>query len=238
MIVPKASDAIHKAWFCRILIGISDDPFLLDCLAFKGGTCAAMRGILDRFSVDLDFDLLDKNENTEVQKHLESLFRRLDFSIKDHSKKVPQYFLKYPNKAGQRNTIQFDVSFPPPHSNDYEKIRLIEIDRIIQCQTIPTMFANKLVATMERFKQRGSLAGRDIYDIHHFFMQGLSYKEEIIQERTGKSAQVFLPKLGDFISSHFNQRIIDQDLNVLLPVDQFRKLRPFMLQETLNFLRS
>ena len=238
MIVPKASDAIHKAWLCRILSGVSSHPFLVQKLGFKGGTCAALRGILDRFSVDLDFDLLDEEDNKEVQKHLEILFKQLGLKINDHSKKVPQYFLKYPNKAGQRNTIQFDVSFPHPRSNDYEKIRFLEIDRIVQCQTIPTMFANKLVAVMERFQQYGSLAGRDVYDIHHFFLQGFSFKEAIIEERTGKSSKLFLAKLRDFISEHFNQAIIDQDLNVLLTPERFHKLRPFILQETLNFLDS
>src|SRR3989338_10340609 len=126
MIVPKASDAIHKAWLCRVLTGISDDPFLAENLGFKGGTYAAMRVVLDRFSVDLDFDLLDAGKNKQVQKHLEAVFKRLGLEVKDHSKKVPQYFLKYPNKQGQRNTVQFDVNFPAPRSSEYEKIRLVE----------------------------------------------------------------------------------------------------------------
>ena len=238
MIVPKASDAIHKAWLCRILTGIADDPFLAENLGFKGGTCAAMRGILDRFSVDLDFDLLDVQKNKEVQKHLEAVFKRLGLEVKDHSKKVPQYFLKYPNKQGQRNTVQFDVNFPAPRSSEYEKIRLVEIDRIVQCQTVPTMFANKLVATLERFEKFGSLAGRDIYDIHYFFSQGLSFQEAIIEERTGKSADVFLRELRDFIEQHFNRTIIDQDLNVLLPTEKFHQIRSFILQETLGFLNQ
>ena len=57
---------------------------------------------------------------------------------------------------------------PPPKSNVYETVRLVEIDRIATCQTIETMFANKLVALIERREKTGSIAGRDLYDVHHF----------------------------------------------------------------------
>lgn len=51
MILPQPKDAVHKVWLYRILAGIFDSAFLADVLAFKGGTCAAMLGYLDRFSV-------------------------------------------------------------------------------------------------------------------------------------------------------------------------------------------
>ena len=55
MITLNSQDAIHKAWLYRVLIAIVDNANLHE-LYFKGGTCAALTGILDRFSVDLDFD--------------------------------------------------------------------------------------------------------------------------------------------------------------------------------------
>ena len=58
MLIPRREDAIHKAWLLRLLTAICEQPTLSQNLGFKGGTCAAMRGFLNRFSIDLDFDLL------------------------------------------------------------------------------------------------------------------------------------------------------------------------------------
>ena len=243
MITPRNTDIIHKAWLCRILTGISDDTTLVSLLRFKGGTCAAMRGVIDRFSVDLDFDLIDASKNDLVQKHLEALFKKMKLIIKDRSAKVPQYFLRYPSLGtahapDARNTIKVDVTFPPPESNDYEPIRFIEIDRILQCQTISTMFANKLVALTERYDRYGTIAGRDVFDIHTLLLAGYDFKSEIIEERTGMSAKKYLERALEFLEKKITQTIIDQDLNTLLPPKEFRHIRESLQRETVMMLRE
>lgn len=136
MILPKSSDAVHKAWLYRLLSAIADDSFLTANLRFKGGTCASMRGIIDRFSVDLDFDLVDSAVMPELRVRLEKIFKKLDLKIGDQSKKVPQYFLKYESAGDGRSNLKIDITFPPPKSNEYEPVRFTDIDRIIHCQTI------------------------------------------------------------------------------------------------------
>jgi predicted nucleotidyltransferase component of viral defense system len=236
MILPKQSDSVHKAWLYRLLSAIADDSFLTANLRFKGGTCASMMGIIDRFSIDLDFDLIDSAVVPKLRVCLEKIFKKLDLKIEDQSKKVPQYFLKYGSATGGRNTLKIDITFPPPKNNEYEPVRFTEIDRIIHCQTIPTMFANKLVTVMERFEKFGSIAGRDIFDIHTFFMKGFRYKPEIIEERTGKTVLKFIRTLIDFIGEKVTQTVIDQDLNTLLPPENFRKMREILKSEVLMFL--
>lgn len=238
MILPKPIDAVHKAWLYRLLSAIADDAFLTANLMFKGGTCASMRGIIDRFSIDLDFDLIDFAIMPELGGHLEKIFKKLDLKIEDQSKKVPQYFLKYESMTGGRNTLKLDITFPPPKNNEYEPVRFTEIDRIINCQTVSTMFANKLVTVMERFEKFGSIAGRDIFDIHIFFMKGFRYKPEIIEERTGKTFLEFIRILSDFIEKKVTQTVIDQDLNILLPTERFRKIRGVLKREVLMFLKD
>lgn len=236
MILPKKTDALHKAWLYRLLSSIADDTFLVSVLRFKGGTCAAMRGLLERFSIDLDFDLLDSSKVQETRRHLEHIFVDLGLKIDQKSRSVPQYFLKYPNQDGQRNTIQIDVTFPPAQNNEYEAVRFVDIDRILYCHTIPTMFANKLVALLDRYEKYGSIAGRDLFDIQTFFLKGFSYKPEIIEERTGKSVSAFLTALKKFIAKNVTQTIIDQDLNTLLPPEEFRKVRRILKEEVMRFL--
>lgn len=240
MLLPNPSDAIHKAWLYRILSRIYDTPQLATVLYFKGGTCAAMLNWLDRFSADLDFDYVGKpGEMDEARAALKRIFSELGLEIKDASKKIPQYFLRYGAAKNARNTIKIDTTFPPPKSNTYKVQHLSEIDRAVTCQTIETMFANKLVALIERFELREAIAGRDLYDIHHFFLQGFRYRPEVIYERRkNKDRAVFFGELIIFVEKHITQKIIDQDLNVLMPPDQFRRVRTHLKSETLMFLRD
>lgn len=115
-------------------------------------------------------------------------------------------------------------------------VRLPEIDRILKCQTVPTMFANKLVAVSGRYEKNKSIAGRDIFDIHEFFLKGFEYSEAVIRERTGKSSVEYFKYLKNFIEKYVTQQIIDEDLNHLLPPDEFKKTRKFLISETLMFL--
>lgn len=239
MILPSAKDAKHKAWLYRLLSTIYDDSFLAENLYFKGGTSAAMRNLLDRFSIDLDFDFVgEKKDLLKSGKTLEKVFKDLGLEIKDSSKATLQYFLKYPASQNERNTLKIDTTFPPIKTNKYEPARLQEIDRIAYCQTIETMFANKLVTLIERFERTNSIAGRDLYDIHYFFLNGFGYNEKVIQERRKKDAKTFFKELIKFIKNNINQTIIDQDLNTLLPQEKFSQIRKVIKQETIIFLED
>lgn len=239
MILPKKTDALHLAWMYRILGAIADDAFISALLRFKGGTCAAMRGIINRFSVDLDFDLIDEKEKSKLSKHLEALFKKLGLEIKDKSRLAPQYFLRYPKTdENPRNIVKIDIAFPPAKNDRYEPVRFVEIDRILHCHTIPTMFAHKLIALIGRWERTGTLASRDLFDIHTFFIKGYGYDEKIIQEVRGIDVLTFFAQLQDFIKNHITQQLIDQDLNVLLSPQEFQRVRKILKQETLMFLKT
>ena len=239
MILPKSEDAIHKAWLYRLLSAVYDNPTLANALYFKGGTCAAMLGHLDRFSMDLDFDLAENKEDIKtVKQNLENIFKKISLEIKDQSKLVPQYFLKYDAPKNKRNTIKIDITMPPPKSNIYEAREFSEIDRIIPCQTIETMFANKLVAVIDRFEKNHSIAGRDIYDIHHFFLQGFHYHKPIILERREQALPDFFRELIAFIKKHITDTVLSQDLNTLLSPAAFQRMRKTLKSETLMFLND
>jgi len=240
MFLPNKKDAIHKAWLYRILRGMADDSFLVSVMYFKGGTCATMRNLLDRFSVDLDFDFVgQKNQMSQAKKHLEKIFSHLGLDIKDASQKISQYFLKYPVKnKNQKNTLKIDTFFPPLKGNKYELVRLVEIDRIMYCQTVETMFANKMIALIDRFKKKQKIAGRDLYDTHYFFLQGYSCDAKIIENYSKKKITDFLNDLIKFIEKNITQRIIDQDINFLLPPQKFQRIRKNLKSETILFLKD
>jgi predicted nucleotidyltransferase component of viral defense system len=239
MILPNQKDAVHKAWLYRLLAELYDDPVIADALFFKGGTCAAMLGRLDRFSVDLDFDYTGSKKNLSViRRKMENIFSKLGLETKDKSRIVAQYFLKYPAPVGERNTLKIDTTFPPPKSNTYRAERFSDIDRIITCQTVETMFANKLVAIIDRWEKKESLAGRDLYDIHYFFLRGFLYNPAVIEERRKTSVAAYLKKLSGFIEKKFTDKVITQDLNLLLPPEKFKQARKTIKREVLMFLRD
>src|SRR3989339_1111859 len=86
----------HKIIIIQILKDIYQTPSISPWLGFKGGTAAYLFYGLPRYSVDLDFDLLDieKKENvfTEVKKIVEKYGKIKDEMIK-------------------KNTILFEVSY-------------------------------------------------------------------------------------------------------------------------------
>jgi predicted nucleotidyltransferase component of viral defense system len=239
IILPRPKDAIHKAWLYRVITGIYDDAVLAKVLYFKGGTCAAMLGYLDRFSIDLDFDFVGNHAVLpEMRTRLEIVFHNLGLVVHDQSKVALQYFLKYEALEDERNTIKIDVSMPPPKTNTYESKRFHEIDRIITCQTVETMMANKLVALIDRYEHNEAIAGRDLYDIHHFFMKGYRYNKGVIYERTKKDTMQFFADLVAFIEKNITGKIISQDINTLLPYEQFSRIRKVLKKETIMFLRD
>ena len=100
------------------------------------------------------------------------------------------------------------------------------------------MFANKLVALLERFEKNNSIAGRDVYDIHHFFMKGYNYEADIIKERREVEVRKYLEELVEFIEKRITQTVINQDLNTILPPDKFNQIRKVLKSETLTLLRD
>ena len=235
-------DIIHKMQLQRILIAIADNPILPQKILFKGGTCASMLGFLDRFSVDLDFDLapasVTSSESAIIRRELDSIFKNLDLVIDNDNNKTLFYVLKYKTILDSRNTVKLSVFDGVVKNNDYKKVKIKEIDRFLNCQTVETMFANKLVTITDRYTRHSEVAGRDIYDIHHFFSQGYRFKEEIIKERTGLNVEKYFKKLINFIDKEVTEKIINEDLNMLLPLEKFNKIRKVLRQEVLMFLKS
>lgn len=238
MITNRKEDIIHKVHLLRVLTEIVDNPILSQSLYFKGGTCASMMNILDRFSVDLDFDINPKSDEKILRNEFHKVFKKLDFSLSQESKNALEFFLKYKSDQDQRNTLKIDALNFQVKSNLYTPVFLPEIGRTVNCQTKETIFANKLVAVKNRYDKHQSIACRDLYDIHHFFMTGLNYRQKIIIERTGLFPQKYFEYLIKFINTKITQTLIDQDLNTLLPPETFNKIRKILKPELLLILQN
>jgi predicted nucleotidyltransferase component of viral defense system len=236
MIDLRPEDVLHKSHLNRLLIEIIDQPVLAQNLAFKGGSCASMLGYLDRFSVDLDFDVAPTADLNQLRVEFREIFTKLELTVLMEFDKVLFYQIRYRAEPGKRNSIKVSANNIAIASNQYKVQYFPEIDRMMNSQTIETMFANKLVAITDRYNVHKTIAGRDIYDIHYFLVNGYAYHGQVIQERTGMYSEEYFGKLIDFIKKHVTQTIINEDLNTLLPNKKFQQIRKILIPETLSLL--
>lgn len=164
----------------QILSLIFKDKELCNVLAFKGGTSMMFFHDLNRFSTDLDFNLLDPEKLDMVYDKVRSILTRFG-TIDDEAKKLygPVLVLNY-GKGERMLKVEISIRQYPNH---YEMYSLAGTD--IRVMTMPDMFAHKLCAMGER------LSPRDIYDVWFFLQRHTEINEEIVLLRTGKSVSQY-----------------------------------------------
>jgi len=221
-----------------LLAAILNNKRIASKVYFKGGTAAMLLGWLDRFSLDLDFDLSHKADKQKLGQELVLTFKKTGFQIKEKSKRELFFILRYEAPHSLRNSLKISIIDRTWKSNRYKTFYLSEIGKFAQCQTKETMFAHKLVTLVDRYKKHKEIAGRDLYDVHYFFSQGFSYSPQIIKERTALDRLHFFEQLYVFIENKFNQKVIDQDLNYLLPLDKFKIVRKTLKTESLVYIKE
>ena len=167
---------IHKLYMAQILSLLFKDKDLCNVLAFKGGTSLMFFHNLNRFSTDLDFNLLVPEKLDMVYDKVRTILTRFG-SINDEAKKLygPVFVLNY-GKGERMLKVEISIRQYPNH---YEMRSLAGTD--IRVMTLPDMFAHKLCAMGER------LSPRDVYDVWFFLQNHTEINEEIVKIRTGKS---------------------------------------------------
>ena len=173
----------------QIMYNILKEIFELPCsrnLAFKWWTACYFLYWLDRFSTDLDFDLIWDiktwyNYDTEILKILDKYW-----SLKKWKRLLLSYWEDEMN-------IKIDISRNIWKNNKYEIVNFFWTD--VNIQTQDTIFANKMVALTDRKR----IANRDIYDVYFFFKNWFEINEDLILERTGKSKKEYLLFMINFL---------------------------------------
>lgn len=170
----------HKFYMARILSLIFKDKDLCNVLAFKGGTSLMFFHNLNRFSTDLDFNLLDPDKLNLAYDKVRAILTRFG-TIDDEAKKLygPVLVLNY-GKGERMLKVEISVRQYPNH---YEMRSLAGTD--IRVMVMSDMFAHKLCAMGER------LSPRDIYDVWFFLQNHTEINEEIVRIRTAKSVSEY-----------------------------------------------
>lgn len=166
------NNEIHEKYMEDILTAIFTDE-IGKYLAFKGGTLAYRKHYLDRFSTDIDLDILDSDkEQLIIQGMREILVRFGDIKNETLGKTIHRWMFRYDEKS---MNIKIELNKRIWKQNTYHKQKIKGIS--ISCMTPDCIFANKLVAFSERF------ANRDLYDVYFFFTKKFPIKEQLIIER-------------------------------------------------------
>ena len=170
----------HKFYMARILSLIFKDKDLCNVLAFKGETSLMFFHNLNRFSTDLDFNLLDPDKLDLAYDKVRAILTRFG-TIDDEAKKLygPVLVLNY-GKGERMLKVEISVRQYPNH---YEMRSLAGTD--IRVMVMSDMFAHKLCAMGER------LSPRDIYDVWFFLQNHTEINEEIVRIRTAKSVSEY-----------------------------------------------
>jgi len=222
--------AKHKSALLKILKSIYIDPTISYLLGFKGGTAAALFYGLDRFSVDLDFDLLESDKEDyvfeQVKKILES-YGTLKEAIK---KRFNLFFLlSYDKKDVNAQNVKVEINRRALNAK-YNIESALGISMKVMVQQ--DMAAYKLCAMYERI----SRTSRDIYDVQFFFAHNWLVNKEIIEGRMGMSYKEFLKKsIG--VMEKFENRNILAGLGELLTQSQKDWVKTKLKDETIFLLK-
>jgi len=191
--------SVHKTILLQILKDIYADTSLGPLLGFKGGTAAHLFYDLRRFSVDLDFDLLNKDKDSLVFEKIEQILRGYGTIREKYKKQHTLFFvLSYDEKA---QNIKVEIN-RRSFGSRYELKNYLGISILTMVKE--DMFAHKLVAILER----GKIANRDVYDIWHFMKYRWPINKEIVEKRTKMSFKNHLKKCIEFVESLSDRNIL------------------------------
>lgn len=222
-----------------VLCGLSRAGFFKDA-AFYGGTALRIFYGLDRFSEDLDFSLMAKDESFNLTAYFPTLEKEIaafglqvdiEEKVKSIDSQVQSAFLKgntkehlllfYGNQAlpgihaGERIRIKFEVDTnPPDHAHFEHQYRLLPSPYEVTLYDAPSLFAGKIHAVLCRtWKNR--VKGRDLYDYVFFLTHNTPVNLAHLQARLEQSSylkpgEILTP---DGLKQHLIKRFETIDYN-------------------------
>jgi len=180
--------------------------------AFYGGTALRIFHGLNRFSEDLDFSLLEKDAEFELELFFNAVVEEFNalgmhISLKHKTKlnisNIDSAFLKsetlwselifestihqikFPSKPSIK--IKIEVDIVPPLNFETENLLLSKpFSFYVNCFTLPNLFAGKMHALLFR-KWKNRVKGRDWYDMEWYIKNGVELNLKHFCQRATES---------------------------------------------------
>ena len=196
------------------LAGLSRGGFF-EKAAFYGGTCLRIFHGLNRFSEDLDFALIEKNDSFRLDRYFPALEKEflsygidinIESKINKEEKEIQSAFLKgntlmlmmsfFPKSedakkvvANQKIKIKFEIDVDNPSGGISEfKYKMLPAPYEIRIFNEATLFAGKIHAVLCREYQH-HVKGRDFYDYLFYIGKGSNFNLKYLENKlknTGK----------------------------------------------------
>lgn len=219
--------ATHKTVLFQILKAIYADTTISPFLGFKGGTAALMFYGLNRFSVDLDFDLLDETKEDYVFERIIPIIKRHGTLKESHKKRFSLFcLLSYEDKA---HTIKVEIN-RRQFGSRYELKTYLGVSMLVMLPE--DMFAHKLMAMVERIGK----TSRDIYDVWFFLQHRFPINKQIVEQRSELTFDELLLKCIGQLENMSNRHILD-GVGELITAGQKDWARSNLRQETISLLK-
>lgn len=190
-----------------VLLGLYRGGFFQKA-SFYGGTSLRILYGLERFSEDLDFCLLSKNEAFDLESYfafVESEFSALgvEVSLQKKQKRIETpiqsaflknntsiynlYFQDLPSLSGKSLKIKLEIDTSPPLNFQTEfKTLLLPFAFNVRTMTLPNLYAGKMHALLFR-KWKNRIKGRDWFDFEWYVKNGIELNLEHLESRMRES---------------------------------------------------
>lgn len=217
----------HRVVLVQILKDIYSDPVLANILGFKGGSAMMFFYGLPRFSVDLDFNLIDREKESLAYREVRIILLKYG-NIFDEAPKFHGPLLVLDYGTGERK-LKVEIS-NRVFNDRYEIKDLLGIS--LRVMVLSDMFAHKLCALLDR----GSMAGRDIFDCWFFMKNQSPLNRDIIETRMQVTYTGYIQKCIDRLQSASGKKVL-QDIGELLDEELKKFVRTGLVAETVSLLK-
>ncbi len=217
----------HKYFLVQILKDIYSDIELANCLGFKGGTALMFFYDLPRFSVDLDFNLINEGKEKLVYNKVREILLKYG-TIYDEAPKFfgPLVVLDY--GIGERK-LKVEIS-NRRFEDRYEIKNLLGINMKVMIGA--DMFAHKLCALLDR----SSITSRDIFDCWFFMKNHFAVNKDIVELRMNLPYADYIQKCISMIES-LSDRSMLQGMGELMNEEMKKNVRKNLRTETIGLLK-
>jgi predicted nucleotidyltransferase component of viral defense system len=217
----------HRFFLFQILKEIYEDRELAGILGFKGGTALMFFYDLPRFSVDLNFNLLNTDKEDMVYEKVRRILLKHG-KIHDEAKKFYGIISVLDYGVGERK-LKVEIS-NRNFGDRYEIKNLLGVN--MQVMVAPDMFAHKLCAMLDRT----AITNRDIFDCWFFMNRKTPMNAAIVEARMEVPLADYLQKCIDTLEKMTDKGMLN-GLGELMDEEMKKFVRTHLRAETITLLK-
>jgi len=225
------TNALHEVMQQITLAGLYRGGFF-DRAAFYGGTCLRIFYDLQRFSEDMDFSLLQPDENFKLENYFDNIiaeFKALgrEVTVTKKDKKTltnvksaflkdntEVYNLQFTTEKSIKIKIEVDAIPPLGFETDY-KLLMQPFSFMVRTYSISDLYAGKMHALLFR-NWKGRVKGRDWYDFEWYVRNNTPLNFKHLQQRTEQLNSIVSKEFTiEKFKSMLKERILRTDINTV-----------------------